>query len=105
MFLVRHDGKKEHEQQINRLIINRVKIDRLFEANQNTKWPVEARYARVRNRDSAAGTCRPQLFSLQKRARNQFGRQFQCIGGALRQPLQQQNLAGRKKVSQHVALR
>lgn len=55
LLLVGRDGKEEQEQQIDRSAINRVKIDGLLEANQDSKRLVETRYARMWNRNPSAG--------------------------------------------------
>ena len=74
LVFARCDGQKKHAHQINGLAINRGKINRLPEADQDAKWLVEAWEARMRDRNPPARTRRSQFLTLQKRVRNQFGR-------------------------------
>ena len=86
-------GREQEEDEVDRLVVERLEIDRLREPREQAEDAVEARELAVRDGDAAADAGRAELLALQKRIEDLALRQAGELGRLLRDRLDRLLLA------------
>jgi hypothetical protein len=99
---IRVGWEQQQEHDINRLVVDGLECDRSLGAGEDPERFFYRANARVRNRNAATHTGRPERLAREKRLAELISIKSEARGGTRRQILQKTRLVGRSQPDQNI---